>query len=61
MEIPEVVVVDIQERFGKWGAAMTDSLLLVSKRGVKSLALVLDPQRNQKRHIAFRCTVPMTA
>ena len=56
-----MVVVDIQERFGKWGAAMTDSLLLVSKRGVKSLALVLDPQRNQKRHIAFRCTVPMTA
>lgn len=42
-----MVVVDIQERFGRWGAAMTDSLLLVSKRGVKSLALVLTPKETK--------------
>ena len=47
MESPEVVVVDIQGRFGKRGAAMTDSMLLVSKRGVKSLALVLTPKETK--------------
>lgn len=47
MESPEVVVVDIQERFGKRGAAMTDAMLLVNKRGVKSLALVLTPKETK--------------
>lgn len=42
-----MVVVDIQERFGKRGAAMTDAMLLVYKRGVKSLALVLTPKETK--------------
>ena len=42
-----MVVVDLQGRFGKRGAAMTDFMLLVSKRGVKSLALVLTPKETK--------------